>query len=142
MLHKRIKNRILFLILLIFTSSILVFLILNSLRNNILYFLTPSEIFSKEEVKKNERMRIGGMVKKDSLKINQREIEFVITDKKNEIIVKYSGAIPNLFVEGKGVIAEGSLKDKNFFVADKILAKHDENYLPPNLKENVEKNVK
>ena len=82
MLHKRIKNRILFLILLIFTSSILVFLILNSLRNNILYFLTPSEIFSKEEVKKNERMRIGGMVKKDSLKINQREIEFVITDKK------------------------------------------------------------
>ncbi len=142
MLHKRIKNRILFLILLIFTSSILVFLILNSLRNNILYFLTPSEIFSKEEVKKNERMRIGGMVKKDSLKINQREIEFIITDKKNEIIVKYSGAIPNLFVEGKGVIAEGSLKDKNFFVADKILAKHDENYLPPNLKENVEKNVK
>ena len=142
MLHKRIKKRILFLILLIFTSSILVFLILNSLRNNILYFLTPSEIFSKEEVKKNERMRIGGMVKKDSLKINQREIEFVITDKKNEIIVKYSGAIPNLFVEGKGVIAEGSLKDKNFFVADKILAKHDENYLPPNLKENVEKNVK
>ena len=142
MLHKRIKNRILFLILLIFTSSILVFLILNSLRNNILYFLTPSEIFSKEEVKKNERMRVGGMVKKDSLKINQREIEFIITDKKNEIIVKYSGAIPNLFVEGKGVIAEGSLKDKNFFVADKILAKHDENYLPPNLKENVEKNVK
>ena len=142
MLHKRIKNRILFLILLIFTSSILVFLILNSLRNNILYFLTPSEIFSKEEVKKNERMRIGGMVKKDSLKINQREIEFIITDKKNEIIVKYSGAIPNLFVEGKGVIAEGNLKDKNFFVADKILAKHDENYLPPNLKENVEKNVK
>ena len=107
-----------------------------------MYFLTPSEIFSKEEVKKNERMRIGGMVKKDSLKINQREIEFIITDKKNEIIVKYSGAIPNLFVEGKGVIAEGNLKDKNFFVADKILAKHDENYLPPNLKENVEKNVK
>ena len=94
-----------------------------------MYFLTPSEIFSKEEVKKNERMRVGGMVKKDSLKINQREIEFIITDKKNEIIVKYSGAIPNLFVEGKGVIAEGSLKEKNFFVADKILAKHDENYL-------------
>ena len=142
MLHKRIKNRILFLIILFFTTSILVFLILNNLKKNILYFLTPSEIILKEGIMRGDKIRIGGMVKQDSLKINQKDIQFIITDTKNEIIVNYSGAIPNLFVEGKGVIAEGKLKDKNFFLADRILAKHDENYLPPNIKKLTGKNVK
>ena len=142
MLHKRIKNRIVFLILLFFTTSVLIFLILNNLKKNILYFLTPSEIILKDEIIKGDKIRIGGMVKVNSLKINQKDIQFIITDTKNEIIVNYSGAIPNLFVEGKGVIAEGKLKDKKFFLADRILAKHDENYLPPNMKEVTEKNVK
>tara|TARA_B100000676_G_C17622729_1_gene602529 strand:- start:81 stop:509 length:429 start_codon:yes stop_codon:yes gene_type:complete len=142
MLHQRIKNRMLFLILLVFTTSILIFLILNTLRNNILFFLTPSEIILEEEITKSDRIRVGGMVKKNSLKIYQKEIQFIITDTKNEILVNYSGAIPNLFVEGKGVIAEGKLKDKKFFLADRILAKHDENYLPPNMKNKIEKNVK
>tara|TARA_A100001015_G_scaffold116807_1_gene129599 strand:+ start:1383 stop:1811 length:429 start_codon:yes stop_codon:yes gene_type:complete len=142
MLHKRIKNRILFLILLFFTTSVLIFLILNNLKKNILYFLTPSEIILKDEIIKRDKIRIGGMVKVNSVKINQKDIQFIITDTKNEIIVNYSGAIPNLFVEGKGVIAEGKLKDKKFFLADRILAKHDENYLPPNMKEVTEKNVK
>lgn len=142
MLHKRIKNRILFLILLFFTTSVLIFLILNNLKKNILYFLTPSEIILKDEIIKRNKIRIGGMVKVNSVKINQKDIQFIITDTKNEIIVNYSGAIPNLFVEGKGVIAEGKLKDKKFFLADRILAKHDENYLPPNMKEVTEKNVK
>ena len=142
MLHKRIKNRILFLILLFFTTSVLIFLILTNLKKNILYFLTPSEIILKDEIIKRDKIRIGGMVKVNSVKINQKDIQFIITDTKNEIIVNYSGAIPNLFVEGKGVIAEGKLKDKKFFLADRILAKHDENYLPPNMKEVTEKNVK
>tara|TARA_X000000368_G_scaffold360890_1_gene304853 strand:- start:52 stop:480 length:429 start_codon:yes stop_codon:yes gene_type:complete len=142
MLHKRIKNRIVFLILLFFTTSALIFLILNNLKKNILYFLTPSEIILKDEIIKGDKIRIGGMVKVNSLKINQKDIQFIITDTKNEINVNYSGAIPNLFVEGKGVIAEGKLKDKKFFLADRILAKHDENYLPPNMKEVTEKNVK
>ena len=113
MLHKRIKNRIVFLILLFFTTSVLIFLILNNLKKNILYFLTPSELILKDEIIKRDKIRIGGMVKVNSVKINQKDIQFIITDTKNEIIVNYSGAIPNLFVEGKGVIAEGELKDKN-----------------------------
>ena len=104
--------------------------------------MTPSEIILKDEIIKRDKIRIGGMVKVNSVKINQKDIQFIITDTKNEIIVNYSGAIPNLFVEGKGVIAEGKLKDKKFFLADRILAKHDENYLPPNMKEVTEKNVK
>ena len=142
MLHKRVKNRILFLILLFFTTIVLIFFILKSLRKNILYFVTPTEIIQKEEIVTEKKIRIGGMVKKKSLEINENNIQFIITDTKNEIAVNYSGAIPNLFVEGKGVIAEGKLKDKNFFLADKILAKHDENYLPPNVKKVTGNNAK
>jgi cytochrome c-type biogenesis protein CcmE len=78
------------------------------------------------------------MVKSDSMFINAKEVKFIITDFKNEINVSYSGAVPNLFVEGKGVVAEGYLKDKNFFLATKILAKHDENYMPPEVKAALE----
>ena len=78
------------------------------------------------------------MVKNNSISVDTEELNFIITDFKNEIIVTYSGVVPNLFAEGKGVVAEGYLKDKNFFLATKILAKHDENYMPPEVKAAIE----
>ena len=87
-------------------------------------------------------MRVGGMVKKESISTNSEGIKFVITDFKNEIIVTYTGTVPNLFAEGKGVIAEGVLQDKKFFKAKRILAKHDENYMPPEPKGVSKENAK
>ena len=117
-----------------FISLILtVFFILKSLEENVVYFQSPTEIKALSEIEK-KKIRVGGMVKSDSMFINAKEVKFIITDFKNEINVSYSGAVPNLFVEGKGVVAEGYLKDKNFFLATKILAKHDENYMPPEVK--------
>ena len=122
---------------LILTSVILIiFLILQSLKDNIVYFQSPSEVKSLIVLNK-KKIRIGGMVKDYSITINSDEISFIITDFKNEINVTYSGAVPNLFVEGKGVVAEGFLKDRNYFIATKILAKHDENYMPPEVKEAI-----
>ena len=129
MLSKKVKNRILFLAVAILVSLISVFFILKSLNSNILYFNTPSEIKLREDIEIEKSMRIGGMVKKNSITTNKKEIKFVITDYKNEIIVSYSGTVPNLFSEEKGVVAEGKLKDKNFFIAKRILAKHYENYM-------------
>ena len=120
----------------------MIYYILQSLNKNIVYFKSPTEINLNQEIKLNKKIRIGGMVKEKSLSINNKEIKFIVTDFKNEIIVSYSGTVPNLFQEGKGVIAEGKLKDKKFFVADRILAKHDENYMPPELKGIMKKNVK
>ena len=104
---------------------------LKVLEDNVLYFLSPTEIYEKNNLKFNEKIRIGGMVKKESITVDNKEIKFILTDFKNEIIVIYKGTVPNLFAEGKGVVAEGTLKDKKFFVAKQILAKHDENYMPP-----------
>ena len=101
------------------------------LEDNVLYFLSPTEISQKENISFKKEIRIGGMVKKDSIIVNKNEIKFIVTDFKNEIIVSYNGTVPNLFAEGKGVVAEGVLKDKKFFVAKRILAKHDETYMPP-----------
>ena len=115
------------------------FFILKSLTNNILYFKSPTDIQLSQEINSKKRIRIGGMVKKDSININNEEIKFIITDFKNELFVSYSGSVPNFFSEGKGVVAEGLLKDKNFFIADRILAKHDEKYMPPELKRYYEK---
>ena len=109
-------------------------LVLKSLEENVVYFQSPSEIKEISELDK-KKIRVGGMVKKSSIFITSNEVKFIITDFKNEINVTYSGAIPNLFEEGKGVVAEGFLKDRNFFSATKILAKHDENYMPPEVKE-------
>ncbi len=134
MLTKKVKGRISFLVLLIFLLVISIFFILSSLKENVLYFLTPTEIKEKEDLEIGKSMRIGGMVKENSIFTDSKEIKFVITDLKNEIIVTYLGTVPNLFSEGKGVIAEGRLKDKKFFVADRILAKHDETYMPPDKK--------
>ena len=139
---KRVKKRVSFLSLLLISLVIAVFLILKSLTSNILYFKSPTDIQLSQDIIYNKKIRVGGMVKKNSIKINAQEIKFVITDLKNEIFVSYSGTVPNLFSEGKGVVAEGKLKDKNFFIADRILAKHDEKYMPPELKDLMKKNVK
>ena len=142
MLTKKVKKRVSLLSIFLLLSLISIFLILKSLSNNILYFKSPTDINLTEDIKLEKKIRIGGMVKKNSLKINNKEIKFTITDFKNDIIVSYAGTVPNLFTEGKGVVAEGKLKDKKFFVADRILAKHDENYMPPELKNILMQNVK
>ena len=134
MYGRKVKLRFFFIILILITLSLSVFLILKSLEENVIYFQSPSEIKVLAEVEKN-KIRVGGMVKNNSISVQSEELKFVITDFKNEIMVTYSGVIPNLFGEGKGVVAEGYLKDKNFFLATKILAKHDENYMPPEVKE-------
>ena len=138
MLSKKVKSRMIFLILLLLSASVIIFFILKSLEENVVYFFSPTEIYDKPNISLNTKIRIGGLVKENSLSKNKKSIKFIITDLKNEIIVSYNGLIPNLFSEGKGVIAEGQLKDKKYFVADKILAKHDENYMPPEVKEALE----
>ena len=134
MYGRKVKLRFLFILLILTTLILTVFLVLKSLEENVVYFQSPSEIKEISELDK-KKIRVGGMVKKSSIFITSNEIKFIITDFKNEINVTYSGAIPNLFEEGKGVVAEGFLKDRNFFSATKILAKHDENYMPPEVKE-------
>ncbi len=133
MYGRKVKLRFLFILLILITLILTVFLVLKSLEENVVYFQSPSEIKEISELDKN-KIRVGGMVKKSSIFITSNEVKFIITDFKNEINVTYSGAIPNLFEEGKGVVAEGFLKDRNFFSATKILAKHDENYMPPEVK--------
>ena len=142
MLTKKVKSRISFLILSVTILIISIFFILSSLKDNVLYFLTPTEVKKKEDLEIGRSMRIGGMVKKDSIYTDSKEIKFIVTDFKNEIIVSFSGTVPNLFSEEKGVIAEGKLRDKKFFVADRILAKHDENYMPPKTKKVLDNNAK
>ena len=142
MLTKKVKKRVSFLSLLLIFLFIAVFFILKSLTSNILYFKSPTDIQLSQDIISKKKIRVGGMVKKDSININNQEIEFIITDLKNEIFVSYSGTVPNLFLEGKGVVAEGILKDKNFFIADRILAKHDEKYMPPELTDLMKKDVK
>ena len=136
MYGKKVKFRFLFLALIFLTAILSVFLILQSLKDNVVYFQSPSEIKLLVELDKN-KIRVGGMVKMQSVSVNSKEINFIITDFKNEINVRYSGAVPNLFEEGKGVVAEGFLKDRNYFMATKILAKHDENYMPPEVKKAI-----
>jgi len=134
MYGKKVKLRLLFIVIILITLVLTTFLILKSLEENVVYFQSPTEIKSLMELD-NNKIRIGGMVKENSIIINSKEVNFIITDFKNEINVSYSGAVPNLFSEGEGVVAEGFLKDRNFFYATKILAKHDENYMPPEVKE-------
>ena len=142
MLPKKVKKRASLLTIFLLASMLGVFLILNTLNKNILYFNSPTDIKISQDLNYNKKIRIGGMVKKNTLEINNQEIKFIITDFKNEISVSFKGTIPNLFAEGKGVVAEGMLKDKRFFEADRILAKHDENYMPPELKNILSDNVK
>ena len=137
MYGRKVKLRLSFILLILIILILSVFLILKSLEENVVYFQSPTEIKVLSEVNK-KKIRVGGMVKVNSILMEKKEIKFIITDLKNEINVTYSGVVPNLFTEGKGVVAEGYLKDKNFFLATKILAKHDENYMPPAVKEALE----
>ena len=137
MYGRKVKLRFFFILSILLILVLSVFLILKSLEENVIYFQSPSEIKSLPEILK-KKIRVGGMVKDNSVSLQAKELKFIITDFKNEINVIYSGAIPNLFEEGKGVVAEGFLKDKNFFLATKILAKHDENYMPPEVKAAIE----
>ena len=141
MYGRKVKLRFLFIFLILITLILTVFLILKSLEENVVYFQSPSEIKVLSELE-NKKIRVGGMVKKDTLKIKDQEIRFIITDFKNEINVSFKGTIPNLFAEEKGVVAEGKLQDRKFFTADRILAKHDENYMPPELGNIMKENVK
>ncbi len=133
MYGRKVKLRFFFIILFLFSLILSVFLILKSLEENVVYFKSPSDIQLLEELN-DKKIRVGGMVKKNSIEISSEKINFIVTDFKNEINVVYSGVVPNLFSEGKGVVAEGYLKDRSFFEATKILAKHDENYMPPEVK--------
>ncbi len=134
MYGRKVKLRFLFIISILISLILSVFLILKSLEENVVYFKSPSDIRFLKEIK-NQKIRVGGMVKENSIEVSSEKINFIVTDYKNEINVVYSGVLPNLFSEGKGVVAEGFLKDRNFFEATKILAKHDENYMPPEVKE-------
>ncbi len=142
MLQKKVKKRASLLTILLLFSGIAIFFVLKSLDKNILYFKSPTDINLTQDVDFNKKIRVGGMVKKNSIIINEEEIKFVITDFKNELKISYSGTVPNLFLEEKGVVAEGKLQDKTFFIADRILAKHDENYMPPELKNIMKSNAK
>tara|TARA_B100000579_G_scaffold146794_1_gene119109 strand:- start:263 stop:685 length:423 start_codon:yes stop_codon:yes gene_type:complete len=139
MYGKKVKLRAFF-ILLIFLSAILtIFLVIKALEENVVYFKSPTEIKNLSELE-NKKIRVGGMVKKNSIKTNDSEINFIITDFKNELLVSFKGSVPNLFEEGKGVVAEGFLKDRSYLRAIKILAKHDENYMPPEVNEALKEN--
>ena len=139
MLSKKVKSRIFFLFFTMVLAVVVMFIVFKSLENNVVYFFSPTEIYSKTNISFDKKIRVGGLVKVNSINKNETSISFVITDLKKEIIVSYTGILPNLFSEGKGVVAEGKLKDKKYFVADKILAKHDENYMPPEVKSALEK---
>ena len=142
MLTKKIKTRLLFLVsIILITLSFLIFIYLN-LKQNILYFKTPSEIFTNTTIEASSMIRVGGMVKKDSIRQNNKEITFILTDYKKELIVVYSGSVPNLFSEEQGAVVEGILNDKKYLIADRILAKHDENYMPPQMKKILKENAK
>jgi len=138
MYGKKVKFRAAFILLVLISLVLIIYFSLKTLEDNVVYFLSPTEIQNKEEVKRNEKVRVGGMVKKNSIKSYTNYISFILTDYKNEINVTYSGTIPNLFSEEKGVVAEGTLKDKNYFIASKILAKHDENYMPPKVNNSLD----
>ena len=142
MLYNKTKNRLsIFLAISVISIGVIIFII-KTLEDNVLYFYSPSDIKKNNEITFENKIKVGGMVKKGSIKTSKNEIKFIITDFKNEIIVSYKGTVPALFAEGKGVVAEGKLEDKKFFLAKRILAKHDENYMPPELKDIMKKNVK
>ena len=142
MLPKKVKKRASLLAITLLVSVTGIFFILQSLNKNILYFKSPTDIKNNQNINFDKKLRVGGMVKKNSLVIKEQEIKFIITDFNNELNISFSGTVPNLFSEEKGVVAEGKLQDKTFFIADRILAKHDENYMPPELKEIMKKDAK
>ena len=139
MLSKKVRSRIIILTFLLALAIAVVYGVLKSLEENVVYFFSPTELYNKEDIPFNKKIRVGGLVKEGSITNDQTSVNFIVTDLNNEIIVSYKGSLPNLFSEGKGVVAEGKLKDKKYFIADKILAKHDENYMPPEVSKILKK---
>ena len=139
MLSKKVKLRFFLFFILVILITLLIIFIFKTLEKNIVYFLSPTEIYNEINISPDKKIRVGGLVKKNSIKKDGNRTIFIITDLKKEIIVSYSGVVPNLFSEGKGVVAEGKLRDRKYFIADTILAKHDENYMPPEVKKALEK---
>ena len=139
MLSKKVRSRIVILTFLLALAIAVVYGVLKSLEENVVYFFSPTELYNKEDIPFNKKIRVGGLVKDGSITNDQTSVNFIVTDLNNEIIVSYKGSLPNLFSEGKGVVAEGKLKDKKYFIADKILAKHDENYMPPEVSKILKK---
>ena len=139
MLSKKTRTRIVITTCLLVASIVVVFVVLKALEENVVYFFSPTELYNKEDIPFNKKIRVGGLVKEGSITNDQTSVNFIVTDLNNEIIVSYKGSLPNLFSEGKGVVAEGKLKDKKYFIADKILAKHDENYMPPEVSKILKK---
>ena len=139
MLTKKVKSKILILLSLATLITIILFFIFKSLENNVVFFFSPTDIYHKANISFNKKVRVGGLVKINSIKTDVTSTKFIITDLNNEIIVTYEGIVPNLFSEGKGVVAEGILKDKKYLIANKILAKHDENYMPPEVSKSLKK---
>ena len=138
------RKRATLLIILISITAVSIYLILWALRDNIVFFYSPTEIYEKVrsgEINDQSFLRLGGMVKESSvLRSTDGSIVFTITDFRSDIKVYYIGIVPDLFREGQGVIAEGRMKENFLFNASSILAKHDENYMPPEVKEILEKN--
>ena len=139
MLSRKVRSRIVILAFLLPLAIAVVYGVLKSLEENVVYFFSPTELYNKEDIPFNKKIRVGGLVKEGSITNDQTSVNFIVTDLNNEIIVSYKGSLPNLFSEGKGVVAEGKLKDKKYFIADKILAKHDENYMPPEVSKILKK---
>ncbi len=137
---RKVRSRVLILFAIVILTIIILLLSLKSLENNIVYFFSPTDVYNNDDSILKSKIRIGGMVKKNSLKAKEDSISFVVTDFTQEIYVTYSGSIPNLFSEEKGVVVEGRLEDKKYFVADRILAKHDENYMPPEVSQALNRN--
>jgi len=140
MLTRKVRSRVLILFAIIILTIIILLLSLKSLEDNVVYFFSPTDVYNNDDSILKSKIRIGGMVKKNSLKAKEDSISFVVTDFTQEIYVTYSGSIPNLFSEEKGVVVEGRLEDKKYFVADRILAKHDENYMPPEVSQALNRN--
>lgn len=111
--------------------------VLNAFQDNLVFFFTPSQI-TKGEAPQNKAFRVGGMVKVGSIQKDGINTSFIVTDTAKEIQVTYSGILPDLFQEGKGVVAQGKLTNAELFTASEVLAKHDENYMPPEAKDAVE----
>ena len=137
MYGKKVRLRIIFVISILTTIILSVYIVLKLLEDDVVYFKSPTEI-KQSSGSITKKIRVGGMVKKNSITVDNQKVLFIITDFKNEINVIFVGTVPNLFQEEKGVVAEGVLEGRNLFIADKILAKHDENYMPPEVKKSLE----
>ena len=137
-MNSNIKRRLYFFLVSLIVVLIVGQFVFKSLKKNTIYFFSPSDLYNSTEIP-NGLIRIGGMVKNDSIKKNGNQYEFIITDKQNEISVNYSGIKPNLFVEGQGAVVEGKLISRTSLTASKILAKHDENYMPKEVADALKK---